>query len=152
MALGQVVEEGTGGQVQGNLGHKGGDLGWAVGLGYLWYPPGAVPVRRVKLWSVLALVPLYHTLEVFPREEDPHPHDGEITDTFATEPPAAFHVLVSCLICCKWIHSLLVWQNVHLKPSYVLDCRRTFAAMSVKSWWAMRSVWRLTRLVLGGWS
>ena len=31
----------------------------------------------------------------FPVAEDPEPHEAEITDTFATEPPAAFHVLVS---------------------------------------------------------
>ena len=27
--------------------------------------------------------------------EDPEPHEAEITDTFATEPPAAFNVIVS---------------------------------------------------------
>ena len=31
----------------------------------------------------------------FPFPEDPEPHHAEITDTFATEPLAAFHVLVS---------------------------------------------------------
>jgi hypothetical protein len=31
----------------------------------------------------------------FPVPEDPEPYHAEITDTFATEPPAAFHVLVS---------------------------------------------------------
>ena len=31
----------------------------------------------------------------FPVAEDPEPHETEITDTFATEPPAAFHVVVS---------------------------------------------------------
>ena len=30
----------------------------------------------------------------FPVPQDPEPHDAEITDTVATEPPAAFHVLV----------------------------------------------------------
>jgi hypothetical protein len=31
----------------------------------------------------------------FPMAEDPEPHETEITDTFTTEPPAAFHVVVS---------------------------------------------------------
>ena len=31
----------------------------------------------------------------FPVPEDPEPHQAEITDTFAIEPPAAFHILVS---------------------------------------------------------
>ena len=31
----------------------------------------------------------------FPVAEHPEPHEAEITDTFATEPPAAFHVVVS---------------------------------------------------------
>ena len=31
----------------------------------------------------------------FPVAADPEPHAAEITDTFATEPPAAFNVIVS---------------------------------------------------------
>ena len=27
--------------------------------------------------------------------EDPEPHEAEITDKFATEPPAAFNIIVS---------------------------------------------------------
>ena len=30
-----------------------------------------------------------------PVPEDPEPHHAEIMDTFAIEPPAAFHILVS---------------------------------------------------------
>ena len=40
----------------------------------------------------------YHTAtrwRCFPVPEHPQAHDASITDTFASEPPAAFHALVS---------------------------------------------------------
>jgi len=66
----------------------------------------------------------------FPVPEDPEPHHAEITDTFATEPLAAFHVLVSARELFISNQLLAVSLYASLTTSFYNSfCRRIYAAM-----------------------
>ena len=66
----------------------------------------------------------------FPVPEDPEPHHAEITDTFATEPPAAFHVLVSArqLFISKQLLTVSLYASL-TTCFYNSFCRWIYAAM-----------------------